>query len=192
MVSKQEIINVAFSLFARKGFGETTTTNIAKELGLKKQSLYSHFKSKNEILLEVLKEQSTFIVESVCTTIEELKDESAEILLKGVFEKIIKLFSDRELLMLWKRMYLLDDDDEIYWLLEDTYWPFELMLRDALFNALVEKSPSLQDRGKFRFFFLSYIVFIHGYLDFMLVKYHALDGWQDLWDRYWNGIQHHF
>jgi AcrR family transcriptional regulator len=86
IVQKQDIVDEAFGLFARKGFTVSSMENIASALGLKKSSLYSRFKSKNEIIVEVLDEQSAFIINDIHKRLKELSSEPLEILLKGVFE----------------------------------------------------------------------------------------------------------
>ncbi len=41
-------------MFVRKGYAATSTRDIADAAGIKQPSLYSHFKTKSEILLEIL------------------------------------------------------------------------------------------------------------------------------------------
>lgn len=52
---KDIIINTAFDLFAEKGFSETSMDDIVKESGISKGGIYHHFKSKEEIFLEIAK-----------------------------------------------------------------------------------------------------------------------------------------
>ena len=47
---KNEILDVAERLFETKGFDNTSTTDILKEIGIARGTLYYHFKSKEEIL----------------------------------------------------------------------------------------------------------------------------------------------
>lgn len=47
--TRLRIMDAAMSLFADKGFANTTTKDIAAALGIKDASLYNHFKSKQEI-----------------------------------------------------------------------------------------------------------------------------------------------
>lgn len=60
--TKQKIIKTALKLFCQKGFYKTTTNEIAKEAGVPIGSLYSYFKNKNMIILEILDDYNqTFI-----------------------------------------------------------------------------------------------------------------------------------
>ncbi|WP_163529234.1 MULTISPECIES: TetR/AcrR family transcriptional regulator [Halobacillus] len=55
-MSKQKIIDVSLERFAHNGYENTSLTDIASKVGIKKPSLYNHFGSKEAIFLEVLKE----------------------------------------------------------------------------------------------------------------------------------------
>ena len=48
--TRDRIINSAIFLFSDKGYSKVSVRDIAKEVGIKAASLYSHFKSKEEIL----------------------------------------------------------------------------------------------------------------------------------------------
>ncbi len=61
MMSALLIKEAALVLFAEKGYDGTSLAEIADEVGLKKQSLYSHFKSKDDIFIQLLTE--TFVIE---------------------------------------------------------------------------------------------------------------------------------
>jgi len=49
-IAKKKIIDAAYSIFYKKGYHDSTMEDIAKEVGVSKASLYSYFKSKDEIL----------------------------------------------------------------------------------------------------------------------------------------------
>ncbi len=53
--TKQEILNAALELFSTQGFDATSVSQIADAVGIRKASLYSHFKGKQEILDELTK-----------------------------------------------------------------------------------------------------------------------------------------
>jgi len=48
--TRDKIVNAAIRLFSDKGYSKTSVRDIAKEVGIKPASLYSHFQSKEEIL----------------------------------------------------------------------------------------------------------------------------------------------
>jgi AcrR family transcriptional regulator len=49
-LAKKKIIKASYSIFDKKGYDSTSMDDIAKEVGVSKASLYSYFKSKEEIL----------------------------------------------------------------------------------------------------------------------------------------------
>ncbi|WP_163708246.1 TetR/AcrR family transcriptional regulator [Mangrovibacterium lignilyticum] len=52
---KQIIMDVALELFAKNGFHVTSISQIAKQAGISKGLAYNYFKSKNDILEEIIK-----------------------------------------------------------------------------------------------------------------------------------------
>ena len=58
--TKQKILECSATLFAEKGYTETTIREIAEALGLNPASLYYHFPSKNAILEHMLEDYSVY------------------------------------------------------------------------------------------------------------------------------------
>ena len=54
--TKQKILDAALDLFSTQGFESTSVSQIADEVGIRKASMYSHFKSKQEILESLMQE----------------------------------------------------------------------------------------------------------------------------------------
>jgi AcrR family transcriptional regulator len=61
---RKQLLNAAFRLFLKKGYRVTTTEEIARRAGLTKGALYHHFKSKEDILYELVKNFSEKINEN--------------------------------------------------------------------------------------------------------------------------------
>ena len=51
---REEILAVAERLILDQGFAETTMQRVAEEAGASKETLYRHFKSKDDLLLEIV------------------------------------------------------------------------------------------------------------------------------------------
>lgn len=62
---RQEILDTAARLFARDGIASTSMREIAKECGVKAGSLYYHFKSKDEIVAEILELGIVLVTDAV-------------------------------------------------------------------------------------------------------------------------------
>jgi AcrR family transcriptional regulator len=192
MISNEDIKQAALVLFANKGFTEATTDDIANALGLKKQSLYSHFRNKNQILLEVIKEQRDFVYRELQLTICLFTDKAADTLLKGILDKIIEIFTDRNRLLLWKRILLIKKGDDNYNIIQNCEWRFDKLLRDELQDCLLNKYTYFQDLKNIRSFFTRYMIIIHGYLDWMLVGEHDELTWQAMWNSFWDNDKKYF
>lgn len=54
--SKQRIIDAAFEHFVRNGYEGTSLNTIAEAVGIRKASIYTHFKSKDALFLELLQD----------------------------------------------------------------------------------------------------------------------------------------
>ncbi|MGM9892673.1 TetR/AcrR family transcriptional regulator [Limosilactobacillus sp.] len=52
--TRQAILKTATKLFLQKGFGETSTRDIAKQIGITQPALYHHFSDKEVLYLEVM------------------------------------------------------------------------------------------------------------------------------------------
>ncbi|WP_102272889.1 TetR/AcrR family transcriptional regulator [Cytobacillus massiliigabonensis] len=55
---KREILDSALDCFAKKGFQVATMDDIVKRSGISKGAIYNYFKSKDEIYLELMREQT--------------------------------------------------------------------------------------------------------------------------------------
>ncbi len=56
--AQQKFIDVALTLFSERGFYGTSLADVAKELGLTKQSVLHHFRTKEALYAEVLRQLS--------------------------------------------------------------------------------------------------------------------------------------
>ena len=65
--TRQQFLQTARQLFARKGFYGTSLANIAAELGLTKQALLHHFGSKEQLYAEILEAISARMLNAVST-----------------------------------------------------------------------------------------------------------------------------
>jgi len=80
MATKEQIKDSAFYCFAHYGYEGTTMQDIASAVGLKKQSLYAHFGSKEELYRAVMKEQYRQIALELYDAYINLKEKPVKIL----------------------------------------------------------------------------------------------------------------
>ena len=53
MNTKEKIFEVSLDLFSKKGYDSVSLREIAEEVGIKKSSIYSHYSSKEAILMDI-------------------------------------------------------------------------------------------------------------------------------------------
>lgn len=63
--SKKKVLEAAGQLFANKGFAETSVDEIADRAGVAKGTIYTHFSSKDEILVTILRIGNTELTEQI-------------------------------------------------------------------------------------------------------------------------------
>lgn len=73
VVPRERILNAAARLFRERGFKRTTVRDIAEVVGILSGSLFHHFRSKEEMLLEIMREAAL----SVCIRADELVTRSS-------------------------------------------------------------------------------------------------------------------
>jgi AcrR family transcriptional regulator len=188
MASKESIREAAYELFASKGFNEATTENIARAAGLQKQSLYSHYSSKNDIFANVVREQAAYIVNEIDGEIQKLKDMPMETLLKGIFTKLVRVFADRTRLLFWRRIYVDLGDPEFASLLDDAELPFDEKLSESLRQLAKEKNVEIDD-ARFQDFLGLFFLTIQGYHDWMLIDVGLAGRVETIWPFLWNGMK---
>ncbi|QBD74739.1 TetR/AcrR family transcriptional regulator [Ktedonosporobacter rubrisoli] len=77
-MSREQIKAVSLSLFAQHGYAETSLSDIARQVGLQKSSLYAHIESKEELFLEVFKDVMDAYVEHLAALTKTIEAASVE------------------------------------------------------------------------------------------------------------------
>lgn len=73
--TREKLIDAALHLFARSGFYGTSIRQIAEQVGLTKQALLHHFKTKERLYAEVLRRVASVLFEGVRNAVAEGQDE---------------------------------------------------------------------------------------------------------------------
>jgi len=69
---KEQIVTTALMLFYQHGFHATGIDKIIKQAGVSKKTLYNHFESKDELILEVLKRRDIAFINNIIAETERL------------------------------------------------------------------------------------------------------------------------
>lgn len=73
-MTSQRIKEVALTHFAKQGYEGASLANIAEEVGIKKPSIYAHYKGKDDLFLSVIPEVAADELDFVVQYLEESKD----------------------------------------------------------------------------------------------------------------------
>ncbi|CAI9395999.1 TetR/AcrR family transcriptional regulator [Niallia sp. Sow4_A1] len=103
-MKKEEIKKAAIKFFLQNGFEGASLSEIAEEAGIKKASIYSHFKGKDDLFLEVLKEAKAEEIERKQQFFEKEDCSNPETFLYHYLLYVKGMFQENEMLKFWLRM----------------------------------------------------------------------------------------
>ena len=181
METKKKIMDSAFRLFAEKG-NEFSLTEVAKEVGIQKPSIYAHFASKDVLLYAVIDRE----IEAYFFEINEHDRD-----LKSIFFMILEYYNKpRSKLYFWKRLLLFPPE-----VFEKTLVPKIETLSKERFEIIIEIIRTNMDKGSIRCqdaqtVAYSFLALIHGLLSTSII-YHSEDltlYYEDIWQNFWKGI----
>ncbi len=109
MDRKEEVINAAFYLFAEKGY-QLSMAEIAKQVGIKTPSLYSHFKSKDEIIYRMVEKIVKELFDHMNRTLDATQDLGCGEALGSVFFASME-FNTYDRLRVYRRLPFIGQED---------------------------------------------------------------------------------
>ncbi|MHC1722329.1 MAG: TetR/AcrR family transcriptional regulator [Aminipila sp.] len=109
MDRKNEILNVAYQLFSEKGYS-LSMSEIAEAVKLKTPSIYSHFKSKDEIIELIIKTEIEDCFETIHKKALKLRDKKCEEKLKSILFYAIEYYDQGSRLRFWRHISLLQNE----------------------------------------------------------------------------------
>ena len=86
--TRQRILDVAARLFVERGYAGTSVRDIAAELGIANPSIYHHFKSKGELLVELLDEPLERVETAVIEAEQLSGDARTRRIIRGMLEAL--------------------------------------------------------------------------------------------------------
>jgi len=99
-----EIKEAALKYFTIHGYEGASLAQIADEVGLKKQSIYSHFNGKDDLFLQVLKDAKETESTTKLDYIDNMDTSRPKESLYGYLRLVIDLFQKDEHIKFWLRM----------------------------------------------------------------------------------------
>lgn len=105
MTTKEKILQSALELFAVQGIRATALSQIAREVGIAKPSIYNHFASKDVIIEEMYQYYRSQAVNNNDFTIQDLEkfiiDHDAEEILKRVVASYENMYAEKNTVLFW-------------------------------------------------------------------------------------------
>lgn len=71
METKDRILKTTLKLFVERGFAEVSINDLIKEVGIAKGGFYHHFKSKDELIYEMMESFTFPLLENIIGSIDE-------------------------------------------------------------------------------------------------------------------------
>ncbi|MFJ8265811.1 TetR/AcrR family transcriptional regulator [Peribacillus asahii] len=103
-MKSNEIKEAALKYFTIHGYEGASLSQIAEEVGIKKQSIYTHFKGKDDLFLQVLHDAKETELSSKLQYFNKIDSQNPEKDLYGFLKLVIDLFQKNEQLKFWLRM----------------------------------------------------------------------------------------
>ncbi|WP_347939788.1 TetR/AcrR family transcriptional regulator [Peribacillus simplex] len=103
-MKSNEIKEAALKFFTIHGYEGASLSLIADEVGMKKQSIYAHFKGKDDLFLQVLRDAKETELSSKLQYFSKVDSKNPEKDLYGFLQLVIDLFQKNEHIKFWLRM----------------------------------------------------------------------------------------
>ena len=192
-MKSNEIKEAALKYFTIHGYEGASLSQIAEEVGIKKQSIYTHFKGKDDLFLQVLREAKETELTSKLQYFNKIDSQNPEKDLYGFLKLVIDLFQKNEQLKFWLRMSffppahlskaieeeVIDIEEKVQAILESKFQDWidaEVIVRD------VAKTPT--------FAFLGVVDSIMLELVYGNDEKRLKDKLEASWTVFWRGILH--
>jgi len=103
-MKRDEIKEAAVKYFLKKGYEGASLSEIAEEAGIKKASIYSHFKGKDDLFLEILREGKAEEIKQKSNFFDEVDASNPEAFLYAYLLHAKEMFQSNALLKFWLRV----------------------------------------------------------------------------------------
>ena len=154
MNTKEKIFEVALDLFSKKGYDSVSLREIADNVGIKKSSIYSHYPSKEAILMDILEYLTNLIEYDELLNSEDLNLtanndmllENPELFYHNGSEAIKMMFSQERNLKIWRLIFIqMHHNEAIKEFFQNEILVKPLVFWKEFFTILKEKGIIRQD-----------------------------------------------
>ncbi|MEQ2468003.1 TetR/AcrR family transcriptional regulator [Niallia hominis] len=190
-MKKEEIKKAAIKFFLQNGFEGASLSEIAEEAGIKKASIYSHFKGKDDLFLEVLKEAKAEEIERKQQFFEKEDSSNPEVFLYHYLLYVKGMFQKNEMLKFWLRMGFFPPM-HLYDVIQTEVTEaenFQEHLIGQKCGMWIEKGQlSIKDENTFNSAFTGIIIAIMVEIVYFNSGKRVDDKLEALWEVFWKGV----
>jgi len=190
MNTKERIKGTALSLFAKQGYKGTTMNEIADGVGIKKASLYAHFKGKEELFFAVYEDLAREYTEVMERMIKDSEKMTVQDRLYYLFEQyIIYYLRNPEVQAFWNQILFFTPPD-----LSEKFFSHVIkcdsFVRQTLEDIFAQGvSQGLLRDNNVKKMTLSFRALREGLLNGILIFPEMKENIKDFWTDYWLGIK---
>ena len=149
MNTKEKIFEVSLDLFSKKGYDSVSLREIAEEVGIKKSSIYSHYSSKEAILMDIFNQfTKSFEIDDEEIQLDENNPllENPELFYHKGSEAIKNMLFQETNLKIWKLILIqMHHNDTIRQFFQNEILVKPLIFWEGLFTILKEKGIIKKD-----------------------------------------------
>lgn len=187
---RNKLKKATFKIFSDKGYN-ASLSEIADYVGIKKPSIYNHYKNKDELIKVVIEEEVTHFFRFQQQAILKNEDLSSTERLKRVFYDIIGYYDNIDKLKFWRHLFLIDSDD-LKMHIQDIISRQERKLYKQAY-ALLEDilKESNYEQETIMPLLHTMIALIHGLIDRNMFDYQEIDRntlVDNVWLIYWKSV----
>lgn len=192
MEKKDQILEATDVLFADKGYN-VSMSDIAKSVGIKVPSIYSHYSGKDEIILLVIEREINRFYAFLLKEIKTMEAVSCEEKLKKIYYLILNYYKQENRLRFWRGISLIQNP-ELKMQCGNLVRDKEKLVSEELKQIFTEgmkinRIEGIDAQGMVAFYF----VLVKGVMDMMIVYQNEVTDlelfFDNIWNEYWFAIK---
>jgi len=193
---REKIIEATFLKFSEKGYS-ASLSEIAKIVGLRKQSIYNYFPSKDDLFYEMINVQIKNYCENKMN-LDEIEGLTTENKLKEVFFSVINYFTNPNTAKFWQWLTLVDSEKLLLKISREIlkqYSELLILIEEIFIEGIDNEEFYTED---YKSIFRMYIVILQGTMDSTILNNHFINNdfindsgefIENVWESFWNSVK---
>lgn len=187
------IIEAALKLFTQHGYEGASLADIAKEVGIHKSSIYTHFKKKEDIFLAVFDYAMSDYREHLKQLIATIQHDSIEDSLYKILCNVGQYYNQSAEKVVFQKRFLLFPPLFLQDEMKSKFASFDDSLVQMLFSIFKDRTPEAEFQSEeVKSWLIAYSCVLDGLFSHMV--YYGNEGFEEkvssIWRLFWGGIQH--